>query len=140
MASPAISQFSLLAAEIDFVVIWVQHLHLSLLCLQPRRDVNWIFKSKIQHQGALRSKPDPFPRMECIFPNQGRGSALNLLLLPVNKHSWVTVSCFPTTARHQLSHGTRATQWGEVRDCSPLRRVGNRGHSLTSSPLCVNPQ
>lgn len=60
------------------------------------------------------------PRKECISLNQARGSALNVLLLPVNKHSLLTISCFPITARYQLSCRTRAMQRWEVKNCSPL--------------------
>lgn len=82
------------------------------------------------------------PSKECIFLHQGRGSTLNVLLLPVNKHSLLIVSCFPITARHQLSHRTRATQRWEVKNCSPLPYSWKRGVKNQTSGvvlhLCTN--
>lgn len=65
-------------------------------------------------------QPDPSPSKECIFLHQGRGSTLNLLLLPADKRSLLAASCFLITVRHHLSHSTRAKQGWEVVNCSPL--------------------
>lgn len=71
-------------------------------------------------------QPDPSASKECILLHQGRGSALNLLLLPANKHSvscqlfpnhWETLACM----YYKYQAGQR---WQIV---PPNRAVGNTG-------------